>query len=141
MKTTGGNVHQPVSDCGKHCKGKLTWGGGPKYFGTNVDFKKNHFCWHCGFPQDVNHVRFRPSCHPVPGKGKCGLEGLTIQILFTLHQDGELWRMVKEEFELNSELDNLLKFATWCEGYKENMSNYWMGLEVVIWYWRKHNKK
>jgi hypothetical protein len=142
VKTGPGIKHQPVSDCGKqrHCDGKLPWGGGPKLFGSQVDFMKNHFCWHCGLPQDVNHVHYRPSCHGVPGKEKCGFVGLTTDILFTLHQDLELWWMVKREFGLGDELDDIKKFGAWCEGYKENTLNYWMGLEVVIWYWIKGSK-
>jgi hypothetical protein len=48
--------------------------------------------------------------------------------------------MVKREFGLGDELDDIKKFGAWCEGYKENTLNYWMGLEVVIWYWIKGSK-
>jgi len=47
----------------------------------------------------------------------------------------ELWKKVKGTFGLGDELDDIRKFVAWCRGYRENTSNYWMGLEVVIWYW------
>jgi len=137
VKIGEGIKHKPVADCGKEefCDGKLPWGGGPKFFATKIDFKKWHFCWHCGFPQDVNHVPYRPSCHPVPGPRPCIYAGIPTEILFTLHQDVELWKKVKGTFGLGDELDDIGRFIAWCGGYRENTSNYWMGLEVVIWYW------
>ena len=137
-----GVQHQPFADCGKanHCDRKLPWGGGPTFFATKIDFKPHHFCWHCGLPQDVNHVQYRPSCHPQPAKGPCAFKGLTTGILFTLHQHPILWAIVKKKFGLKEELDKAEKFASWCQGYDENTANYWMGLEIVIWFWSEREK-
>jgi hypothetical protein len=105
------------------------WGGGPNYFGTKIDLKQNHFCWDCGFAQDVNDVGLLPSCHARPGRRVSELKRMITHIL--------LWRMVKGKFGLSDEYDNVEKYGAWCGGYGENTVNYWMGLEVVIWCWQE----
>jgi hypothetical protein len=143
VKIVAGVEHKPFADCGKrdNCNGRLVWGGGPNYFASKIDFKLNHFCWHCGFPQDVNHIRLLPSCHPTPGRKVCEFKRMITHILFTIHQQPELWKMVKGKFGLGDEYDNVEKYTGWCGGYAENTANYWMGLEVVIWVWTERKNK
>jgi hypothetical protein len=47
---------------------------------------------------------------------------------------------VKKKFGLKEELDKAEKIASWCQGYDENTANYWMGLEIVIWFWSEREK-
>jgi len=143
VRIDGGVEHKVFTDCGRkeNCNGRLVWGGGPNFFATKIDFKRFHFCLYCGFPQDVNHTAYLPSCHPVPGRsgGPCEFKRMVTHILFTIHQQGELWKKVKERFGLGVEMDNIDQYAKWCESYVENTGNYWMGLEVVIWCWKERS--
>lgn len=134
--------HKEFLDCWKQqfCGDKLTPSIGAGSFKRLVDMKKWHFCFHCGLPQDVDHIKYRPECHPVPGGGQCDFAGLSWYILYTLHQCPALWSKVKEVFQLGEELDDMHAFAAWCSSYDPRSSNYWMGLELVLWFWGEREK-
>lgn len=134
--------HKEFSDCWNKgfCNGKLAWGLGPGTFKSLVDLRKWHFCYNCGLPQDVDHVHYRPECHSVPGAGACEFKGLVYAILYTLHQCPPLWKVVKQQFRLGDNLDDVREFASWCATYNPATSNYWIGLEVVIWFWKERTK-
>jgi hypothetical protein len=58
-------------------------------------------------------------------------------MLFTLHEYRPLWQVIKAKLGLPDNLDDLNEFGTYCASYSENTSNYWMGLEIVLWLWRE----
>jgi len=122
------------------CGANLPWGIGPGSFKSLTQLKRNHYCFWCGLPQDVNFVRYQPQCHSNSGGGACAWKGLSWMILYTLHQHPRLWQVVKQRSILKDNMDDIHQFASWCETYEPESCNYWMGLEVVIWFFQERLK-
>lgn len=135
-----GQDHQPF----KHCEGKDYCGSklnkasvGVGQFQRLIQLAKYQFCFSCGMPQNHNHSPFKPSCHPEYKHGPCIFKGMIPTILFVMHQCGPVWEKVKKEFSLGDDMDDINNFGSWCAAFTPNSSNYYMGLEMVIWLWRE----
>jgi hypothetical protein len=85
----------------------------------------------CNINQAAIHHLLKELVHSKESPQLCYSHCISIQ---------SCWGIVKKKFGLKDELDKVLKFASWCEGYNENTANYWMGLEIVIWFWIERQK-
>jgi len=124
--------HRPIYDCGL---GKEGWGMGWQSFKNRYisALPKYHFCYCCGFPQDVGFKPFQPKFHSDGvGSDNCSIRDFAPLMIFAAKRSPKTWKMVSAEYKLKVDMSDE-EFARWVAGYEENTSRFYNGLEMMIW--------
>ena len=96
-------------------------------------FVKFKYCWTCGLPQG----EFAPSTHPTFKAGeilKCPFDDLVALLIWYIINTEDVWNRACSVFpglKSTMSLDNITKWLN----IEEHPSQFYNGLELVIWYW------
>jgi hypothetical protein len=121
--------HHRILQCGTGGTFGMGWQSFKKSW--ILSFPNCHFCTSCGIPQDVKFRSFGPPSHPNYGKD-CNVEDMIPTMLFALKRNPPTWKLVAASAKLPIAMTDQ-EFAAWVKIYALGTTNYYNGLELVIW--------
>jgi Helicase conserved C-terminal domain len=96
-------------------------------------FEKFKYCWRCGLPQGD----FAPATHPTFKVGdilKCPFDDLVALIIWYIINTEDVWKRACSFFTGLKSTMSLESITKWLDA-EEHPSQFYNGLELVIWYW------
>lgn len=104
-----------------------------------IRFKPYEYCFMCGLPQE----QYLLKCHPVFKKGQridCPLGDLVAVLDMYIFWDRQVYAEARKNFPGLPQSSTLQQFAQWINR-EGGPSNFYNGLELVLWFWKYKNSQ